>query len=260
MRILLTNDDGINAQGLQTLRNVLASAHEVLVVAPAENKSGAGHSFTAPGVDLKVDKVNESSYRVWGTPVDCVKFAATHIDSPSAFDCVVSGINDADNSGSCAYYSGTLAAAREAALWSIPAIAFSCSFTPVERFYEWAHASKIIIEELTELRDNPGVYFNVNFPFAPNGIRFTKQSLSFWKDRYEKMAEGVYRLYGTRQPVEDDPECDSRALIEGKIAITPMGLDESVLHARSQALTVTTDVALLFKKMDFLTRYSSLHT
>ncbi len=129
--VLIANDDGYDAIGLIALATVFAREYDVTVVAPLEEQSGKSHSFTYRegvtyrSIEFPVEGV--TAYAVAGTPADCVKVAVGHI-LPKMPDYVISGINCGHNSGIAVFYSGTIAAAREGAFWSLPALGYSPSF------------------------------------------------------------------------------------------------------------------------------------
>ncbi|MDR1811862.1 MAG: 5'/3'-nucleotidase SurE [Candidatus Fibromonas sp.] len=127
MDILITNDDGITASNLLALAKAAMECANVRVVAPQREQSGVGHGFSyyrslhfAPAKDFPCE-----AFWVDGTPADCMKFALKHIYKDFKFDLVISGVNNGDNAGVASFYSGTVGAAREAALWGVPAIAVS---------------------------------------------------------------------------------------------------------------------------------------
>jgi 5'-nucleotidase len=127
MNILVTNDDGIEAANLLALAKAAMECANVKVVAPESEQSGVGHSFSyyrslhfAPAKNFPCE-----AYWVDGTPADCMKFALKHIYKDFKFDLVISGVNNGDNAGVASFYSGTVGAAREAAMWGLPAIAIS---------------------------------------------------------------------------------------------------------------------------------------
>ena len=127
MRILLTNDDGIHSKALLELAKALHSIAEVIVVAPQHEQSGVGHAFSFYSA-LRFGKAPEypcEAYWLRGTPSDCTKFAICDILKGRTPDLVISGINNGENAGVAVVYSGTLAGAREAALWNLPALALS---------------------------------------------------------------------------------------------------------------------------------------
>jgi len=127
MNVLVTNDDGITAYNLIALAKAVAECANVRVVAPQQEQSGVGHSFSyyrslhfAPAENFPCE-----AFWVDGTPADCMKFALKHIYKDLHFDLVISGVNNGDNAGVASFYSGTVGAAREAALWGVPAVAVS---------------------------------------------------------------------------------------------------------------------------------------
>jgi 5'-nucleotidase len=127
MNVLVTNDDGIEASNLHALAKAAMECANVRVVAPKQEQSGVGHSFSfyrslhyAPAENFPCE-----AFWVDGTPADCMKFALKHIYKGLNFDLVISGVNNGDNAGVASFYSGTVGAAREAALWKLPAIAVS---------------------------------------------------------------------------------------------------------------------------------------
>ena len=127
MNILVTNDDGISASNILALAKAVMECADVKVVAPQREQSGVGHSFSyyrslhfAPAENFPCE-----AFWVDGTPADCMKFALKHIYKDFKFDLVISGVNNGDNAGVASFYSGTVAAAREAALWGVPAVAIS---------------------------------------------------------------------------------------------------------------------------------------
>jgi 5'-nucleotidase len=170
-----------------------------------------------------------------------VKFGISHL-LPERPDMVVAGINCGENSGLSAFYSGTVAAAREGAFWEIPSFAFSVCKEGERHMAAYAAMAPAIIERLLksafgarkEKRDNR-IFYNVNFPQCPpskaRGIRATEQSMAFFDDRYETVAVEThpskkgYVVYGEKKKIEKSNRYDSRALMNGYIAITPLWFD-----------------------------------
>jgi 5'-nucleotidase len=167
-----------------------------------------------------------------------VKFAVSHL-LPQQPDIVVSGMNLGENSGTSSIYSGTVAAAREGALWGIPSFAFSVAGSDPTLPSAYAvHAASILgwlasLEEGALLRNRCQVFYNVNFPdCAPSacrGTHVTRQSLAFFDDRY-RVTSGddgreSFQLYGEKHDLETDVEYDSRALLDGYATVTPMSID-----------------------------------
>jgi len=249
MRLLLTNDDGISSPVLGRIAEALASEHEVVVVAPSTDQSGKSHSFThGPHRLLHYQREKEAgypAYQVQGTPSDCVKFAITHLFRGKPFDIVVSGINIGENAGVSSVYSGTVAAAREAALWKVPGLAVSLWHTAsdhLEHALLWLRA----LLKQPALLPQPGEYFNINFPPCPvseiAGTQIAEMSEVMFTDGYfpETDHHGItgFKLEG-RKPVEAFlPGTDDFALSQGFIAIVPMRIgntyDDGLRRLRNQ--------------------------
>lgn len=248
LKILLTNDDGFSAEGIRFLFDDLSKNSEVTIVAPKEQQSGIGHAFTykKPLFYSRFQVSNGfTGYSVSGTPADCVKFALGHLlhEKP---DLVVSGINEGKNTGIASFYSGTIAAAREAAFWRVPAIAFSVCEKAVKYLNLYAAISVKIIEKI--FIDNKmagqrsGFFYNVNFPSCHpekcKGIKVTRQSLAFYNDIYNPVenesGEKEYWIGGTLDDLELSDDYDSRAIGNGFITVTPLHFDSTAYDNLSQ--------------------------
>lgn len=245
-KILLTNDDGFYAPGIRMLYDVLSGLYDVTVIAPEKEQSGVGHAFTyhRPLHYLKSDN-DMKGYIVSGSPADCVKFAVSYL-LPALPDIVISGLNIGENSGLSAFYSGTVAAAREGAFWSIPSIAFSVCEDAKEYALDYAGQVPDLIRKIFETEQRATqqlskIFYNVNFPpCSPESVRGTKvtwQSMAFFDDRYEKIEveshetkEG-YLIYGEKKNVEMSDAYDSRALMNKYITITPLTFDSTAHSA-----------------------------
>jgi 5'-nucleotidase len=168
MKLLLTNDDGIDAPGLQALADAAAPLGEVVVIAPADHHSGCGHRVTT-GSPIRVREVGPGRFAVEGTPADCVRVGLHHLAADA--DWVLSGINHGGNLGADVYHSGTVAAVREAVLHGRPGVAVSqyCKRgVPVD----WSLAAAWTAPVLRDLLDRPhevGSYWNVNLPHLRPG-------------------------------------------------------------------------------------------
>jgi len=244
--VLLTNDDGYDAPGIRYLYDVLSPLYKVVVVAPNGEQSGIGHAFTF-NKPLHYEKIPDvykmQGYIVHGTPADCVKFTISYI-LPQRPDLVVSGMNIGENSGLSAFYSGTVAGAREGAFWNIPSFAFSVCKEGAESAVNYASMVPSLLEKITELEKNGAperskVYYNINFPPCSHekvrGLRATWQSLAFFDDRYERIEveshhtkEG-FLIYGEKKDIEISGAYDSRALMDNYISITPLSFDATAL-------------------------------
>lgn len=163
MKLIVTNDDGIEAQGLLTLEDLASQWGDVVVVAPAELQSGASHQLTN-NQPIRVDELSEHRYRVWGTPADCARLALNQLATDG--DWVLSGINHGGNLGVDVYESGTVAAAREAAIHGCKAMALS-HYTADGRGIDWPLAAerlRPVLERLLREDLEAGFFFNVNLP------------------------------------------------------------------------------------------------
>jgi len=232
MQILLTNDDGIFAPGLAALYKRLTDLGDVMVVAPIESRSGASHSVTffEPLACNKVD-INGlfSGFSVHGSPADCVKLARMQLhDGP--IDLVVAGINNGANVGINVYYSGTVAAAMEAAFLRIPSVAVSLAAERKMDFDRAAQHALATIRKLMPLQK--GDVMNVNIPplsrGEPKGIRVVPQATSGFHEYYVPQKNGksetVFQLAGGAHRQEETPT-DTTALGKGFITITPLLAD-----------------------------------
>lgn len=239
-KMLLTNDDGITAQSMWDLYGELSKYATITVVAPDRERSGTGHAFTFKTplhYEKRGFKNGVEGFVVSGTPVDCVKFAISYL-LPERPDIVIAGLNIGENSGLSAFYSGTVAAAREGAFWGIPSIAFSLCNGGERYAREYAvHANSILkwIVSREQRKKNHNVYYNVNFPACSpsniRGIKVTAQSLAFFDDRYETIDVEAhytvkgYMIYGEKKDLEQSNKYDSCALMNNYITITPLTFD-----------------------------------
>ena len=234
-RILVSNDDGINAPGIKLLAKIARSlCREVWVVAPEREQSGAAHSLTLDR-PLRVRRLGARRYAVDGTPTDCVLLAVKILMRDKRPTLVLSGINAGANLGEDVTYSGTVAAAMEATLLGVPAIAFSQHYADRGKV-PWATAgaqAPEVIRRLTALRWPRDTLINVNFPATPPnkvaGIAPTRQGR-------RKIGEGVvervdprgrpyYWIGPMREEWPDIPGTDLHAVTAGKVSITPICLD-----------------------------------
>jgi 5'-nucleotidase len=234
MRVLLTNDDGITATGLNVLRRVLLETPDVdlEVIAPNSNRSATGRAVTLHD-PIWVEEVEfgdgTSGFATDGTPVDCVRFASLGlIEEPP--ELIVSGINHGANLGDDITYSGTVAAALEGIMLGIPAIAVSLSgrsreFEPLARFVAR------LVDELDNVPMPGGTLLNVNGPPGEvKGATACRLGKRVYNDRMELTEEGErgrrrYRLYGEEPSYEHEAGTDFAAIAEGLIAVTPIHFD-----------------------------------
>lgn len=237
-RILVSNDDGIHAPGLKLLERIARSlSDDVWVVAPEAEQSGASHGLTLRR-SLALHKVGRRRYAVGGTPSDSVLMAVKYIMTDKAPDLVLSGINRGANLGEDIIYSGTVAAAREAALMGIRAIAFSA--VRRNEFLPWKTAEAFAPGIIKKLYDSPwpkSVLMNVNFPpiapgevtgvkVAPMGRRVEHTHIKAIND-----PSGREMLWLGDFPSDDplDHETDLGAILDKKVAVTPLHCDPTHL-------------------------------
>lgn len=235
MNILLTNDDGVDANGLAALYKVLSDEHTVVVVAPAYERSATGHSISLHE-PLRAKKVTIAgggkAYAVFGTPADCVKLALLKLLDTRP-DLVVSGINAGVNDGVNIYYSGTVAAAREACLNGIPAMAVSMAGRKPDNFESAAIVAGRLLGDMTEIGFSYKTVINVNMPDLPleefKGVKVTRQDMAFPGDWVEKRRDprgGAYYWYGYSTPeVKRNSGTDRETLGKPYISVTPLRCD-----------------------------------
>ncbi len=245
MRVLLTNDDGIEAEGLQALRRALLEVPgvELAVVAPDGNRSAMARSITTRR-PLWVKEVDFGDgtvgYATDGTPVDCVRLARLGLIEGFKAELVVSGINHGSNLGDDITYSGTVAAALEAIVLGLPGIAVSQQSSALEldftsgRGFEFTAAAAFVARVVAELEDVPlpgGTLLNINVPGAdPHGVEVARLGKRIYRDELSLVDEGsggrrLYRIYGDASYERDETGTDLAAVAAGKIAITPIHFD-----------------------------------
>ncbi len=233
MKILITNDDGIFAEGLCALYRSLSLDHEVVVVAPEAERSAVGHAITLSH-PLRVKIVRRGKefwgYAVSGTPADCVKIAFYELVGP--VDLVISGINRGANVGINVLYSGTVSAATEAAILGIPALAVSLAAYQNEDYCFAAYFIASLIEDIFDWPLPKPFCLNINIPQLPahliQGVKFTRQGTYKLKERFEKRIDphgNIYYWQCGEEFLEEDPATDVVAIKQGFISITPLHHD-----------------------------------
>lgn len=228
MRILVTNDDGIYSPGIASLAKIASSFGQVTVVAPDVEQSSMGHAVThSRPLNYKKSPIefpSISAYRVNGTPADCVALG-THLHSNT--DVVLSGINMGPNLGNSMWHSGTLAAAKQAALFGITGIAFSTPVGNDEPNFDILEP--FVKKTLQQLLNQPkGSLFNVNFPEQPSGIRWTRQSVRRYDGTIVPGRDPMNRrhYWFTVTPLAPSEEGTDRWAVEnGLVSVTPLRLD-----------------------------------
>ena len=234
MNLLLTNDDGIHAESLWALEKALSRQHTVHVVAPDKERSAIGHSITLLN-PLRINKMNTNGgwgYAVTGTPADCVKLAVLEILETRP-DLVVSGINPGSNVGINLNYSGTVSAAKEAALMGLPAIAVSQDL-PIDN--TWGHTADFVCTLVSKVKEKglpKSTFLNVNIPACPpediEGVRITRQGIAPLRETFHKRTDPRNQTYywqGVETQVFDQgANIDGTALCRNCISITPVRCD-----------------------------------
>ncbi len=233
MRILLVNDDGIDAVGVRTLIGALSEKHTVWVAAPDRQRSAVSKAMTLnsplravprdiPGAAL--------AYAVDGMPVDCVRLGLGNL-VPEQPDLVISGINHGPNLGSDTLYSGTCAGAQEAALYGVSAIAMSLDHRNPTHFETAASVTERMIGVCLRRPLPEGMFWNVNVPDVPveeiKGYKVTGLGLVRYKKVYERREDPLGRPYywapRGRLPGDPDADADDAWLKKGYVTVTPMG-------------------------------------
>src|SRR5687768_7748381 len=176
MRILVTNDDGVHAEGIRALADVLQPLGDITVVAPIQEASAIGHALTLRR-PLRIETIGPNIFAIDGTPTDCVNIAITHILKEKP-DLILSGINKGWNLGDDVTYSGTVSGALEGALLLIPSIAISTERRRDEaEFGPSAEAAAVVTEAVLERGMPKFTLLNINVPHGPNrGFRVTVQA------------------------------------------------------------------------------------
>ncbi|MDR0712146.1 MAG: 5'/3'-nucleotidase SurE [Prevotellaceae bacterium] len=238
--ILVTNDDGIRAKGLRALVEIAKPVSRVLVVAPEAEHSGQSHAITTQ-TPLRLRKMPDydasddvTAYVCNGTPVDCVKLGMTHLLSDKP-DVVLSGVNHGSNSSISVIYSGTIAAAQEAALYGIPSMGLSLSdYSPNADFGPVQAIGGNLVKKMLTLGLSNGICLNVNFPAIPlseiRGVKFCRQTNGTWNEKYDRRLDpydGEY-FWLSGNLLNNEPnatDTDEWALANGYVAVVPIQPD-----------------------------------
>ena len=231
MKILVSNDDGYLAPGIQTLVNQLKTIATVVVVAPDQNRSGSSSSLTL-NKPLKVKKIDDTFYCVNGTPTDCVHIALTGLLNYKP-DMIISGINDGANMGDDTIYSGTVAAAMEGYLLNIPSFAISMAKSEPKNFNTAALVTLKLIKAYEKVNSNDGILLNINVPDVPfdeiKGYAVTRLGKRHEAKPVIKKTgsngEINYWVGAAGQPCDNGPGTDFNATEKGLVSISPIQAD-----------------------------------
>jgi 5'-nucleotidase len=237
LKILISNDDGINAIGIKALAIAMQELGDVYVIAPERNQSATGHAVTmhtplrCKKVDAIGDKIN--SWWVNGTPADCIKLGVESIMKEKP-DLIVSGINMGENLGTDVIYSGTVSAAVEGAIFGIPAIAFSYEDHTATDMTSVGNAAKEICKQILTHGIPKDHIMNVNIPKFENlneikGIKACKLGIKIYKNNFEEREDPngnkYYWLAGELIEIPEDVDTDIYAVKNKYISITPIDID-----------------------------------
>ena len=232
MKLLLSNDDGVLARGLEFLTDVCRPIAQVTVVAPDREQSGSSHSLTL-GRPLRVTRRQDGAIQVDGTPTDCVLLALGELMDEGP-DFVFSGINHGPNMGEDVLYSGTVAAAMEGLPFGVPGVAFSLAGDRLDLLDSQHSWLDRLVRGITRIRDFPKeTLLNINLPAIPGddikGIRATTLGNRLYSDALlrtkDPWGRPAYWIGGGQSSWSGRADSDFRAVQEGYISVTPLHLD-----------------------------------
>ncbi len=237
MEILVTNDDGIHADGLRALAKALRPLGHVTVIAPDREQSAASHALTLHR-PLRIKKVEEGVLSVDGTPTDSV-LLGVHGFLKQKPDLVVSGINHGPNMGNDTAYSGTVAAAVEGTFLGIPSVAFSLATWAEADFTPAGSVAHDLVKSFLDHGIHPGMCLSVNIPPIPReamkGVRVTRLGKRVFRDVIVEKTDPRGKLYywiGGEDPTwEDDERSDFNAVNDGFVSVTPLLLELTDVRA-----------------------------
>lgn len=236
MNILIVNDDGYDAKGIEILARVASHFGNIYISSPAFEQSAKSHAITykSPMHIEEIEPLYGSlrSIKVHGTPADCVRAGIKIFDVD--FDLVLSGINDGVNIATDLLYSGTVAAALEASIFHVPSIAFSAHRIHLSYLYDETY--KVLDEIFDSKLHQKGAVLNVNFPHESHqkikGVRMTKQGHRIQHLEYVKTDKPhIYNLVPSEFSFKEDEDSDMHAYLEGYISITPLTTDRTNYQA-----------------------------
>ncbi|QNL49976.1 5'/3'-nucleotidase SurE [Olivibacter sp. SDN3] len=249
--ILVVNDDGITAPGIKVLMEEMQTLGKVVVVAPDSPQSGMGHAITI-GKPLRIDPVyiypEVEMYKCSGTPVDCVKLAVNKIFKGRKPDLCVSGINHGLNNSINVLYSGTMSAAVEGAIESIPSVGFSYDDHTLDADFDKCRPYvREIAKQVLKNSIQQGTLLNVNFPQGNiKGVKVCRQADAKWAEEFEEREDPYHRPYYwlTGKFVLNDrgEDTDVWALRNGFVSLVPVQFDMTAHHAIPQLNAWSFDV------------------
>ena len=232
MRILITNDDGIEAVGIRSLADKLGEKNEVYVIAPKTQKSAAGHGISVhtPITYTRLPAEN-CALRIAadGTPADCVKLAVLYFMKDKLPDLVISGINEGSNIGSDVIYSGTVSAALEGAYMGLRAVAVSNA----DRYFKEGYglAAEFVSDSLDKIMgfDLPRyTALNINYPpVRHRGVSVVPVGMNMYSDSFSEVEEGVLQISGFPKTDGVDEDTDIAQIRKGFVTVSPVRLDRN---------------------------------
>jgi 5'-nucleotidase len=234
MKVLLSNDDGVHAPGIRSLYHEIHSIHQTTLIAPLEERSTTGHSLSLDK-PLRLERLEPNIYGCSGYPGDCVLIGLGHVLKEARPDVVISGINRGANLGQDLYYSGTVAAAREAAFHRVPALAVSLVLTDLKDEHRYESASTFIrwcLEMEIHKYCSPMTLININVPNLElksiKGCKLTQIGFRRYSEeihaRIDARGRDYFWIAGHYEGYEPRPESDCHAVHEGYVAITQHAL------------------------------------
>ncbi len=241
-RILITNDDGIFSPGIRCLEEVLSPLGELIIVAPDRDNSAVSHSLTMSR-PLRVTEVSKNRYSIDGTPADCVAIGLKKIIGTRP-DLLISGINAGPNLGDDISYSGTVSAAVEGTMYSVPSMAVSLSGVSPYDFTEAGGIAKHVAQLILEKGVPENTLLNVNVPANTKikGLRVTRQGRKLWEDAIQEIFDPRGRKHywiGGGSPLQEiGKDTDVYTVDQGYVSITPIHLDltnhEGIFHLKEE--------------------------
>lgn len=234
-KLLLTNDDGINAPGIAALADALKSFGDIYIVAPISEMSAMGHAITLSD-PIKMVEVSKDGaffgYGIGGTPSDCVKLAIHGKIIPRP-DLVISGINQGANLGIDIIYSGTVAGAYEGSVLGVPSMAISLNSFTRKDFSPAAHYAKYFARKILTHGLPKGTLLNINVPDAEldeiTGIEVVRQGQAEYHEQFDRRLDPRQRVYfwlsGEREYLDLSPDLDEIAIRKNKVTVTPIQYD-----------------------------------
>lgn len=252
MKILLSNDDGFEAEGILALKRSLEKEHDVTIVAPDRERSSSGHALTISKL-IRVTKLEDKVYKTTGTPADCIFFALGELFKENKPDLIITGINNGANLGQDRFYSGTMAAAREGLFRGVRSIATSLVTNSSEQDYHFEDAS-LFIKSLIHsdlLSSIPDKYLlNINIPNKKKsqimGVELTSLGYQLYSDevlkRTDHRGKDYYWLGGNYLGFKDIKGSDCEAVSQNKISLTLENLEGNVLMNDEKILRIIKDI------------------